>query len=117
MRADGVKGAIAHNLGKNDTIASVTIDRKMNGSDLSLKAAYQLRGDVFTLQASGGMLRANAWLATVMLAPWAWLPADELLFRDDLHDLSHRSAAQPPEAPVLLQETWKFDKANKLVGM
>ncbi|EFN57639.1 expressed protein [Chlorella variabilis] len=59
----GVKGTIAYNAGAKDTIATVTIDKKLNGNDLSLKGSYQFAGDVF-----------------------------------------------------ILQETWKFNKQNKLVG-
>lgn len=48
--AAGVKGTIAYNAGAKDTIATVTIDKKLNGNDLSLKGSYQFAGDVFILQ-------------------------------------------------------------------
>ena len=33
----GVKGTLAYNIGAGDTIATVSIDKKLNGSDLTLK--------------------------------------------------------------------------------
>ena len=50
--AAGVKGSLAYNVGTQDAITSVTVDKKINSYDLSLKATYQLKGDVFTLQVS-----------------------------------------------------------------
>lgn len=59
----GVKATVAYSPAKEDVLATVTVDKKVNDNDLTLKATYQKQGDVFQLE-----------------------------------------------------ETWKFDKNNKLIG-
>eukprot|EP00887_Chlorella_sp_A99_P004732 scaffold4.g4732.t1 len=49
---DGVKGAVAYNVGQKNGEASLTVDRKVGGNDLSLKAIYHQKGDVFILEES-----------------------------------------------------------------
>lgn len=59
----GVKGTLAYYPAAKDAITTLQVDKVVNNNDLTLKATYQLRGDVVTVE-----------------------------------------------------ETWKFDKQNKLVG-
>ncbi|KAL4448060.1 hypothetical protein ABPG75_005279 [Micractinium tetrahymenae] len=59
----GVKGTLAYTPSAKDALATLQVDKRVNDSDLTLKATYQLRGDVVTVE-----------------------------------------------------ETWKFDRQNKLVG-
>lgn len=49
---DGVKGEVKYDAGRKAAQGALTIDRKINGSDLSLKAIYQHKGDVFILEES-----------------------------------------------------------------
>ena len=65
MPAAGVKGSLAYNVGTQDAIGSVTVDKKINSYDLSLKATYQLKGDVFTLQVSSNAAETEAQPAGV----------------------------------------------------
>ncbi|KAL4444918.1 hypothetical protein ABPG77_003968 [Micractinium sp. CCAP 211/92] len=46
----GVKGTLAYIPAANDALATLQVDKRVNDSDLTLKAAYQLRGDVFTVE-------------------------------------------------------------------
>lgn len=51
FQAGGVKGALRYYPERKDAEGSVTVDKKLNGNDLTLKATYKLKGDEFTLQA------------------------------------------------------------------
>ena len=55
---EGLKGTLAYNVGKRDALGSLTVDRKLGGYDLNLKAQYQQAGRAFTLQASAAAAAA-----------------------------------------------------------
>lgn len=50
IAADGLKATLAHDVGAGNSVASVTLNRLVNGSDVQVKAIYKRTGDVFILE-------------------------------------------------------------------
>lgn len=48
--ADGVKANLSYDVGARNTIAAVTVNRVINGSDVQLRGIYRRNGDVFILE-------------------------------------------------------------------
>ena len=111
----------------------MTIDKQVNGNDLTLKASYQYVGDVFTLQARCrcccGAGPGRWWVAPLMavrrglfqgeaLTVWSWGGCSTGSVRACWLPGCHVAPDRPPAClPACLpQETWKFNKQNKLVG-
>lgn len=121
--AAGVKGTLAYFPERKDAVGSVTVDKAVGGNDLTLKATYQLRGDVFTLQARaprraaalGGRPRAPAGGESLRSGPAVGAGAASRAPAIRLVTVAPR-APTPAPAALKPQETWKFDKQNKVVG-
>ncbi|KAL6777395.1 hypothetical protein ACKKBF_B21340 [Auxenochlorella protothecoides x Auxenochlorella symbiontica] len=48
--ADGLKASLAHDFGASNSVASLTLNRLVNGSDVQVKAIYKRAGDVFIME-------------------------------------------------------------------
>lgn len=45
-----MKASLAHDFGASNSVASLTLNRLVNGSDVQVKAIYKRAGDVFIME-------------------------------------------------------------------
>lgn len=64
----GVKGTLAYMPAKKDAIGTLQVEKRVNDSDLTLKATYQLKGDVLTVSETWKFDKNNKIVGTYNFA-------------------------------------------------
>lgn len=111
--AGGVKGTLAYIPAANDALATLQVDKRVNDSDLTLKAAYQLRGDVFTVEVRLAG-RRNCPLGERRLAVCSLLPRSLVRMAWPLE--GRRGAPNPAGAAPMVLSAWSANSLGSTPG-
>lgn len=79
-----MKGTLAITPTGKDALATLQVDKRVNDSDLTLKASYQLRGDVVIVEVRAGGRRARRQRLPPLgncARSLAWAPGDSVGWR------------------------------------